>query len=69
MEIKRVAHQEFLSADEAALVLGVSKETLRFWRYTNKHVDEIPPLKHVSRRIFYRTADVMKFSRTMYCPA
>lgn len=69
MENKRVAQREYLSADEAALVLGVSKETLRFWRYTNKHVDEIPPLKHVSRRIFYRTADVMKFSRTMYCPA
>ncbi|WP_145128053.1 helix-turn-helix domain-containing protein [Pseudomonas sp. URMO17WK12:I11] len=69
MEIKKVARQEFMSADEAAAVLGVSKETLRFWRYTNKHVEEIPPLKHVSRRIFYRTADVMKFSRTMYCPA
>ncbi|WP_054890299.1 helix-turn-helix domain-containing protein [Pseudomonas sp. NBRC 111129] len=69
MEIKRVAQREFLSADEAAAVLGVSKETLRFWRYTNKHVDEIPPHKHVSRRIFYRTADVMRFSQTMYCPA
>ncbi|MCK2123901.1 helix-turn-helix domain-containing protein [Pseudomonas sp. PNPG3] len=69
MENKRVAQREFLSADEAAAVLGVSKETLRFWRYTNKHVEEIPPLKHVSRRIFYRTADVVRFSKTMYCPA
>lgn len=69
MENKRVAQQEFMSADEAAAVLGVSKETLRFWRYTNKHVREIPPHKHVSRRIFYRTADVVRFSQTMYCPA
>lgn len=69
MEIQKVTGREFISADEAAAVLGVSKETLRFWRYTNKHVEQIPPLKHVSRRIFYRTADVVRFSKTMYCPA
>ncbi|HGY9638090.1 TPA: helix-turn-helix domain-containing protein [Pseudomonas putida] len=66
---KDFLQNEFLTADEAAAVLRVSKETLRFWRYTNKHTQEIPPLKSVTRRIFYRTADVVKFSRTMYCPA
>jgi hypothetical protein len=61
--------KEFLDVHETADALGVSKETLRFWRYTNKHATEIPALKHVSRRVYYRTQDVVAFSKTMYCPS
>lgn len=32
--------KEFLDVHETADALGVSKETLRFWRYTNKHATE-----------------------------
>jgi predicted site-specific integrase-resolvase len=60
---------EYLNTRQAAGILGVSHETLRFWRYTGKHTDKIPAHKHISRKVFYKRADVMSFSETMYCPA
>ncbi|RJX74028.1 helix-turn-helix domain-containing protein [Pseudomonas sp. LS-2] len=49
---------EYINPREAALMLGVSHETLRFWRYTGKFHDKIPHKKHISRRIFYKRTDV-----------
>ncbi|SCX29990.1 Helix-turn-helix domain-containing protein [Pseudomonas sp. NFACC25] len=60
---------EYIRAEDAATILGVSADTLRFWRYAGKHMDKIPPHKHISRRVFYKRDDVVRFSKTMYCPA
>lgn len=60
---------DYLNPGQTAEILGVSVETLRFWRYSKKHVDQIPAHKHISRRVFYKRADVVRFSETMYCPA
>lgn len=59
---------EYINPREAADILGVSADTLRFWRYSGKHVEQIPAHKHISRRVFYKRADVERFSQTMYCP-
>ncbi|WP_455886959.1 MerR family transcriptional regulator [Pseudomonas rustica] len=59
----------YLNSIEASIILGVKPDTLRFWRYTGKFKDELPHSVHVSRRVFYREEDVMRFSQTMYCPA
>lgn len=60
---------KYLNSREAAEIIGVSHETLRFWRYTGKFLDKIPPQRHVSRRVFYKRTDVENFVETMYCPA
>ena len=59
----RLPHDSnYIPAKEAAAILGVSPETLRFWRHTGKYKDMLPPFAHISRRIFYKKADVEHFS-------
>lgn len=60
---------EYMNPREAAIVLGISAETLRTWRSSGRFRDELPALKHITRRVFYKREDVMRFSQTMYCPA
>ncbi len=55
-------NSSYISAKEAAAILGVSPETLRYWRYTGKYKDMLPPFMHISRQIFYKKADVQSFS-------
>ncbi|MGV8865108.1 MAG: helix-turn-helix domain-containing protein [Pseudomonas sp.] len=59
----RLPHNsDYIPAKEAAAILGVSPETLRFWRYNGKHKDMLPPFAHISRQIFYKKSDVERFS-------
>ena len=60
---------DYINPRQAADILGVSADTLRFWRYSGKHAKDIPAHKHISRRVFYKRDDVLRFSQTMYCPA
>lgn len=60
---------EYINPGQAAEILGVSVQTLRFWRFSKKHCEHIPAHTHISRRVFYKREDVMRFSQTMYCPA
>lgn len=60
---------EYINPDQAAEILGVAKDTLRFWRFTGKHAEQIPAYKSISRRVFYKREDVVRFSQNMYCPA
>lgn len=60
---------EYMNPHEAADILGVKAETLRFWRHTGKFMKQIPAHKHISGRIFYKREDVINFSKEMYCPA
>ncbi|EJM61920.1 Helix-turn-helix domain protein [compost metagenome] len=60
---------EYLNPGQTAEILGVSVDTLRFWRYSGKHTKQIPAHKHISRRVFYKRSDVERFAETMYCPA
>lgn len=60
---------EYLNPREAAEILGLSAETLRFWRYSGKFKNDLPAHKHLTRRVFYKREDVLRFSQTMYCPA
>lgn len=53
---------DFISAKETAAILAVSVETLRFWRYTGKHKEYLTPYAHISRRVFYKRDDVLRFS-------
>jgi DNA-binding transcriptional MerR regulator len=55
-------NSEYVPAKEAAAILGVSPETLRFWRYSGKYKDMLPPFTHISRQIFYKKTDVERFS-------
>lgn len=59
----------YITPGEAAEILGVAVDTLRFWRYAGKHTKQIPAYKNISRRVFYKREDVLSFSQTMYCPA
>ncbi|MNG37097.1 Helix-turn-helix domain protein [compost metagenome] len=53
---------DYVPAKEAAAILGVSPETLRFWRYKGKYRDMLPPFEHISRRVFYKKVDVERFA-------
>lgn len=55
---------DYVTAKEAAGILGVSIETLRFWRFSGKHKTAIPAFMHISRRIFYKRQDVHNFVET-----
>lgn len=59
---------EYINPGQAAEILGVAVDTLRYWRHSRKHVQEIPAHKHISRRVFYKRDDVLRFAETMYCP-
>jgi len=59
---------EYVSPWDAADILGVSVDTLRFWRYTNQHAEFIPAYYNVSRRVFYKRFEVERFSRVRGCP-
>lgn len=61
-------NSDYIHAKEAASMLGVSPETLRFWRHTGKFKDILPPFKHISRQIFYKKADVESFSEMSMSP-
>lgn len=52
---------DYVAASQAAAILGISAETLSYWRYIGKHLDLLPPYTFVNRRIFYKRADVEKF--------
>jgi DNA-binding transcriptional MerR regulator len=59
----RLPHNsDYVHAKEAASLLGVSPETLRFWRHKGKYRDVLPAFEHISRRVFYKKADVERFS-------
>jgi hypothetical protein len=60
---------EYITPEQAADILGFKADTLRFWRYAGKHTEQIPAYKSISRRVFYKRDDVIRFSQTMYCPA
>ncbi|MNO88701.1 Helix-turn-helix domain protein [compost metagenome] len=55
-------NSDYISAKEAASMLGVSVETLRFWRFQGKYKDMLAPYLHISRRVFYKKVDVERFS-------
>ncbi|MEW9878003.1 helix-turn-helix domain-containing protein [Pseudomonas putida] len=57
---------EYLDAKAVSEILGVKVDTLRCWRYSNKHADKIPAFTHLSRRVFYRRDDVMRFAESMF---
>lgn len=52
---------DYIAAKEATSILGVSIETLRFWRLKGKYKDEPTPYLHISRRVFYKREDVERF--------
>ena len=56
------ADGDYITAKETAAILGISVETLRFWRYTSKHTKALTPYAHISRRVFYKRDDVQRFS-------
>ena len=59
----RMPHtSEYIAAKEAASILGVSADTLRFWRYSEKYKDKLTPYVHISRRVFYKKVDVERFA-------
>ena len=55
-------NSDYVPAKEAAAILGLPPETLRFWRDTGKYKDMLPPFMHISRQIFYKKSDVERFS-------
>jgi DNA-binding transcriptional MerR regulator len=55
---------DYVTSKEAADILGISTETLRFWRYSGKHSQSMPAYMHISRRIFYKRDDVHNFVET-----
>lgn len=59
---------DYVPAKEAAAILGVSPETLRFWRHKGKYRDMLPAFEHISRRIFYKKADVERLSEMSMSP-
>ncbi len=61
-----MAMNDYISAAEAAGIIGISAETLRFWRYAGKHIETLKPHTHVSRRIYYKRTDVTSFTATMF---
>ncbi|ALQ02556.1 MULTISPECIES: helix-turn-helix domain-containing protein [Pseudomonas] len=61
-------NSDYISAKEAAAILGVAPDTLRFWRCQGKHKDMLPPFKHLSRQIFYKKADVERFGEMSMTP-
>lgn len=61
-------HGEYVSPWDAAEILGVSVETLRFWRYTKRHAEFISAYYNASRRVFYKRSEVEFFSRVRGCP-
>ncbi|WP_426212449.1 helix-turn-helix domain-containing protein [Pseudomonas sp. TWR2-1-1] len=55
------ADVDYITAKETASILGVSVDTLRFWRYTGKHTKALTPYANISRRVFYKRDDVQRF--------
>lgn len=53
---------DFITAKETAAILAVSIETLRSWRYTGKHKENLTAYSHFSRRVFYKRDDVLRFA-------
>ena len=60
--MRKPADGDFISVKETAAILGVSVDTLRFWRYTGTHMKALTPYAHISRRVFYKRDDVLRFS-------
>lgn len=59
---------DYVAASQVAVMLGVSVETLRHWRYAGKHLDLLPPYAFVNRRIFYKRTDVERFVEASMTP-
>lgn len=55
---------DYVGASEAAAILGISVETLRYWRYSSKHLDTLTPYVFVNRRVYYKRVDVQRFFDT-----
>lgn len=55
---QRFAAEDFVSVDEAALLLGRSLRTLRYW----EKAGHMPPRKRFGRRLMYRRQDIARLT-------
>lgn len=52
---------DYVPANQAAAILGISAETLRYWRFSGKHLDALTPYVYVNRKVYYKRTDVERF--------
>ena len=50
--------EDFVSVDEAAVLLGRSLRTLRYW----EKAGHMPPRKRFGRRLMYRRQDIVRLT-------
>lgn len=54
----RFTAEDFVSVDEAAVLLGRSLRTLRYW----EKAGHMPPRKRFGRRLMYRRQDIVRLT-------